>query len=125
MFEGLKNMLRRRFTTSPRVQLGEISFAIFPEIVQRGGQYYLRYQIRMPSGNEFQARMVPFAKSTGDKGYYFFGTPISLPERGHMVERPLDNDGLTRFAKNNAVYWLNPDGSEVHLEIRVEAERHP
>jgi|HubBroStandDraft_6_1064221.scaffolds.fasta_scaffold176094_2 hypothetical protein len=125
MFEGLKKRFFRALAPVPRVALGEISFALFPQIVQRGGQYYLRYQIQMPPGDQFQARMVPFSRITNDKGYYFFGTPISLPERGHLVESPLSSDGLTNFAKTNAIYWLNPDGREVHLEILMEAEHRP
>jgi hypothetical protein len=56
-----------------------------------------------------------------DKAFYFFIAPISQPERGNVIERPLASDGLTEFAQHGAMYWLNPDGSEIPLEIRREA----
>ncbi len=114
--------LRGALAPSPRVALGEVAFSIPPHILQRGEQYYLRYQIKADSGNHPPFRMVPLCKTTSEKGYYFFGTPISFPERGSVVERPLDRDGLTNFARKCAIYWLNPDGSEVHLEVTGSGE---
>ena len=124
MLERLKHIFGEALAPRPQVALGSLSFALFPQIVRRAGRYYLRYQIQVPAG-QFQARQVPFAKKAGDKGYYFFGTPISLPELDHVVASPVDKEGLTEFAEKNAIYWLNPDGSEVHLEVLQEGESQP
>ncbi|MFD7712865.1 hypothetical protein [Streptomyces sp. NPDC059786] len=45
---------------------------------------------------------------------------MSQPERGNVIERALAADELTDFARRGAVYWLNPDGTEIPLEIRQE-----
>lgn len=119
MVDGLLSV-KTALAVSPRVALEEIPFLIFPQIVQRGEQYYLRYQIGVEPGDDMQLRMFPFSRTTREKAYYFFGVSTSFPERGTIVERPLDRDGLTDFARRNAVYWLDPDGSETHIEIKQE-----
>ena len=102
----------------PGVALQDVRFAERPHIVHRGNNYYLRYRVAVDQGSELVLRMVVNAKKAKDKGYYYFIAPISQPEKGNVVERPLASDGFTEFAHQRAVYWLNPDGSEVPLEIK-------
>lgn len=108
----------------PGVALKEVQFAEGPYIVHRGEDFYLHYRVAVNQGGDMTLRMVVDAKRMKDKGYYYFIAPISQPESGHLVERPLASDGLTEFAQRRAVYWLNPDGSEIPLEIKsFEAAR--
>jgi hypothetical protein len=106
----------------PGVSLQDVRFAERPHIVHRGENYYLRYRVAVDQGNKMTLRMVVDVKKVKDRGYYFFIAPVSQPERGNVVERPLAADGLTEFADRRAVYWLNPDGSEIPLEIKEEPE---
>jgi hypothetical protein len=106
----------------PGVALHEVQFEEGPYIVHRGENFYLRYRVAVDRRNEMNLRIVVDAKQVKDKGYYYFVAPISQPERGNIIERPLAFDGLTKFAQQGAVYWLNPDGSEIPLEIKQEPE---
>lgn len=107
----------------PGVALHDVRFAEGPYIVKRGTDYYLRYRIALDRGGNTPMRLVVDASKGNNKGYYFFIAPATLPERGHVVERSLIADGLGEYARRGAVYWLNPDGSEVLLEIKEEPER--
>ena len=65
-------------------------------------------------------------KTTVDKGYYYFAGPLSHPEFGESIERTLDRDELAPLARRNAIYWLDPDGTETRLTIRrVHAKFSP
>jgi hypothetical protein len=105
----------------PGVALQEVQFEEGPYIVHRGENFYLHYRMALDRGR-MTLRMAVDAKEGKDKGYYYFVGPISQPERGNVIERPLAFDGLTKFAQKSAVYWLNPDGSEIPLEIKQEPE---
>jgi hypothetical protein len=109
-------------STKPGVALQEVPFEEGPYILQRGENFYLRYRIALNRGGEMTLRMAVDAREVKDKGYYYFIGPISRPERGNAIERPLALDGLTQFAQKRAVYWLNPDGSEIPLEIKQQPE---
>lgn len=108
--------------TRPGVALQDIQFAEGPYIACRGDNYFLHYRVALNPGTTPGVRMVVDAKKAKDKGYYFFIAPISLPERGNVVERPLAPDGLTEFARRGSMYWLNPDGTEIPLKVRNEPE---
>jgi hypothetical protein len=103
----------------PGSSMNEVAFTIHPYIGEKSGSYYLTYQIDK-NDKESQLLRVIYHKTKNDRAYYFFSVPISHPEFGMLMERPLEKDGLTDFAKRDAVYWLNRDGSEVKLEIRRE-----
>jgi hypothetical protein len=107
-------------STRPGVALHDVGFTEPPYIVHRGDDYYLHYRAATSQGGKMALRVVVDAKQTKDKGYYYFIGPISQPERGNVVERPLASDGLAELARRKAVYWLNPDGSEILLEIKEE-----
>ena len=109
-------------SSRPGVALQDVQFAEGPYIVHRGENYFLHYRVALDQGSNMSLRMVVDTKKSKDKGYYFFIAPISQPERGNVVERPLASDGLTEFAQRRAVYWLNPDGSQIPLEIKEEPE---
>jgi len=102
---------------APGVALEDVRFAEQPHIVKHGKEYYLRYRIATDPSRPMPLRMVLGSRKTTDKGYYYFSVPISHIEPGNVIQRPLADDGLTEFAQRNAVYWLNPDGSEVPLEV--------
>ena len=104
----------------PVLSLNDERFAERPFIMKRGDHYYLHYR-RALEKEHVTLAMVLWTKKTKAKAYYYFSGPTSLFEWGGIVERPLEFDGFTEFARRNAVYFLNPDGSEVKLEIR-EAE---
>jgi hypothetical protein len=102
---------------NPGVFLHDVQFAERPHILKCGDSYYLRYRIAIKHGTVPPLRMVLCSRKGRDKGYYYFSVPISHPESGHVIERALADDQLTEFARRNAVYWLNPDGSEIRLEV--------
>lgn len=102
---------------NPGVSLQDIQFVERPHIVKRGESYYLRYQIATNIGCVTPLRMVLCSRKRQDKGFYYFSVPISHVEPGHVVERALADDQLDELARRNAVYWLNPDGSEIQLEV--------
>jgi hypothetical protein len=107
----------------PGVALDDVRFAEGPHIVKRGTDYYLRYRIALGSSGNTPMRLVVDASKGNNRGYYFFIAPATLPERSNVVERSLAADGLSEYARRGAVYWLNPDGSEVLLEIKEEPEQ--
>lgn len=109
-------------TSRPGVALQDVLVDEGPYIVQRGENFYLHYRLAAGPDERPALRMVVGAEKTKDKAFYFFIGPISYPERGNTIERPLATDGLTDFARRGAVYWLNPDGSKIPLDIRREAE---
>lgn len=96
--------------------LSGVKFSEAPHLVQRDGEYYLRYAI--DNSSPPQLKHLVYAKTENNKAYYFFSIAISHPEFGGLVERPLSGDGFTNYAKQDAVYWLNPDGSEIKLEVK-------
>lgn len=102
----------------PAIALQDIQFAEYPYIIEREENYFLHYRIAINSTQEVPLRRMVYVKKTKDKGYYYFSIPISHPEYGNGEERSLSKDGLTEFARQDAIYWLNPDGSEIHLEIK-------
>ena len=105
----------------PGIALQDVVFAEQPYIVKREDQYYLHYRRALEKEHTTLPRVL-WTKKTKDKAYYYFSTAISHVERGGIIERPLAYDHFTGFAQRNAVYWLNPDGSEVRLQIREAAE---
>ena len=104
---------------SPGAPLHAVRFAQRPHIVQRGDAFFLRYQIDAKPG-DLTMVVVLVAKKTPTKAFYYFSSPISHQEKGRPVDRPLEKDGFTDYARRDAVYWLDPDGTETHLEIRRE-----
>ena len=120
MFDRLKRKLGEVMKPDPGTALQDVAFAVRPHIVKRNDDYVLRYRIRVPEGEQPPLARALVARAGSEKGYYYFSIPVSHPERGQLVERPLAEDGLEDFARKNAVYWLDPDGSEVPLEIREE-----
>lgn len=108
---------------NPRVALHEVRFVEKPHIVKRGDTYLLRYQIAVERGQRPPLTMPLVSKKKKSKGYYYFAMAVSHPESGRRVERNLEEDGLVDLARHNAVYWLNPDKSEVLIEVRDDPAR--
>lgn len=103
---------------TPGIALQEVVFEEGPYILQRGEDFYLVYRLAPGPDNRPSHRMMVDSEKTRDKAYYFFVGAVSFPERGNAIERSLASDGLSEFAKRGAVYWLNPDRSEIALEIK-------
>ena len=105
----------------PGVSLRDARFAEEPYIVKRGPHYYLHYRMALDDrGMALRRVLVP--SDNGDRAYYYLTCFISHPEWGGVVERPLAHDGFTEFARQDAVYWLDPDGTETKLQIMEVAE---
>jgi hypothetical protein len=121
---GWLGLFNSTMAPSPSAALGDISFSIPPYILKCGGKYYLRYQVTRKHDTSLPLQMALYSKKTDKKGYYYFSLPISHPEPGNLVERPLAKDELTEYAGKNAIYWLNPDGTEIHLKIKEAVEHH-
>lgn len=109
-------------TSKPRIALQDVPFDEGPYIVRRGEDFYLSYRLAAGPDERPNLRMIVGSKKVKDKAFYFFIGRVSFPERGNAIERPLTSDGLSEFARRDAVYWLNPDGSEIPLDIRLGVE---
>lgn len=109
---------KKKTAPKPGVNLDQVKFVVPPQILKRDGKFVLRYQVAKEES--LQLTRVLYHKATPNKGYYFFSIPISHSEPGTMVERDLEADGLGPHAENDAIYWLNQDGTEVHLPVHQE-----
>lgn len=101
----------------PGSSLDDIEFSIFPHIVKSNGKYFLQYQISLKENGKPHLVRVVYSDIIEGKAYYYFSAPISHFEKGQIIERSLEKDGLTDFAKLGAVYWLNKDKTEIKLKI--------
>ena len=111
----------------PAHALQDVPVVEGPYIVHRGGDdYYLRIRIdhhQRIGGKHARLNSDVEVDSTtaNGRGYVFFSViRSSTHNEGCMIERHLGAIGMLEFAKRNSVYWLNPDGSTVLLEIREE-----
>ena len=114
--QRLWNQMRGAFAKQPGSNLGDTRFKVFPHILKEGESYFLCYQIAMKPIKPLVK--VLYSKIHEGKAYYFFSVPISHEEYGALVKRNVSEDGFTTYAKNGAVYWLNKDGTETHLETK-------
>lgn len=103
-------------TPKAHSSINEMQFLVYPKIIERDGKYFLQYQIKINSDKLTLVRVV-YRKVMNNKAYYFFSIPISHPEKGNLIERSLEQDGFTQYARRDVVYWLNEDQSEVRLQI--------
>lgn len=101
----------------PLQSLDDFKFSVYPHIVSRDGEYFLQYQIDVSNKEDLALRFPVWHSTASGKVYYYFTVALSLPEPGNLREYPLEADGLTEFAKRDAVYWLNKDYSENKLRI--------
>jgi hypothetical protein len=110
-----------RLGQKPGVSMKAARLAEGPIIIQRGDHFYLRYRRALEDGR-YPLRSLLHARKTADAGYYFFGNPISHPEWGELVERPLAYDGLEELAQRRSIYWLDPDGTKHPIPVRREGQ---
>lgn len=118
LFKRVGDYVRRRLAPKPGVNLDAIKFVVPPQLLERGGKYFLRYQVARD--NLLGLARVLYGRTAPDKAYYFFSIPLSHPEPGTLVERDLEADGFRPYAERDAVYWLNRDETEVHLPVLHE-----
>lgn len=119
LFARWRDQAARRLRPVPEVALRQVTFRLEPHIIRRQGRHLLRYQVAVPADG-LGLRRVLFARKTPQRGYYFFGLPVSRPEDGRIQERLLSLDDLEDHAEDNAIYWLDPDGTETHLDVGGE-----
>lgn len=101
---------------SPVADNREAAFTIAPYILKKNGSFYLVYQVDTKEGTN--VRWVIGERNTKDKLYFFFAGKTSFPEYHHVVLRPVTkNENNIARCKADAVFWLNPDGSEMKLKI--------
>jgi len=100
----------------PVVSIDQMRFRVAPRVVHIDNRYFLEYQIAV-APDVPQTRYVLASSAFQGKGYYFFAGVTSYPEYGDLVRRPLDADHMETYAQSNSIFWLNPDSSEVRLEV--------
>jgi hypothetical protein len=102
---------------SPGLSLRDARVVEGPVLIERSGHVYLRYR-RALEERGLTLRSVLNHKKTKDAAYYFFSGPISHPEWGNLIERPLAYDGTEEFARTGRVFWLDPDGSAHPIPLK-------
>jgi hypothetical protein len=105
--------------SKPGLPLKDANLAEGPVLIQRGEHFYLRYR-RALDDEHVRFCMVLDAKKTKEAGYYFFVGPVSFPEWGNLVERPLAYDDLEKLALAGQIYWLDPDETRHLIPVRRE-----
>lgn len=104
---------------SPGLSLKDARLVEGPVLVERSGHVYLRYR----RGLEERGLTLLSAlhhKKTADATYYFFSLPMSHPEWGNLIERPLAFDKTEEFARQGRVFWLDPDGTTHPIALKRE-----
>jgi hypothetical protein len=98
----------------PDSSIAQVRFKIFPHIARQGESYHLQYQLAATA--KVQWVRTVYKRVRNDTAFFYFRAPISHPEAGQLVMRSVNN-GLIKFAKVDAIYWLNEDGSRKKLKI--------
>jgi hypothetical protein len=106
-------------SSKPQASLKEMRFKVFPYIQKQNGEYFLVYQIDTSGERNMLIKNLEH-KVWNKKAYYYFSFQLSHPEFGQIKKWPVKEDNFKEFAENNSIYWLNPDSSEVKLDIRQE-----
>lgn len=117
IIKSVTEFFNKHFGPQPSVSLDELDFLVRPHIIKRGKKYLLRYQ--MASTEPPQLIRPIQAKRLGNKAYYFFGLAVSRYDLGELVEHDIALDHFIDFVENDQIYWLNKDGTEVDLEVRI------
>lgn len=102
---------------SASVDIKNVKFVTEPHILDKNGDFYLVYQIAK-NEKESNVRLQIGERISDDKFYYFFIGKSSFPEYDHLVLRTVSrNENVIKLFKSDAVFWLNPDATEVRLKI--------
>lgn len=123
IFSKALAFMKKKLEPRPGTDLQQVKFRVEPRIIKRGQQYLLQYQVAKKEDMGLQLTHIVYARKGQDKGYYFFSIPIGHQENLNLMERDVSADGFTTFAKKNAIYWLNRDGSEVQLPVHEHQGR--
>src|SRR2546423_10599319 len=105
---------------SPGLSLKDAHVVEGPVLIERSGHIYLRYR-RALDERGITLAAVLYHKRTKDAAYYFFSVPISHPEWGNLIERPLAYDGTEQLARKGKIFWLDPDGSAHPIRLKKAA----
>jgi hypothetical protein len=101
-----------------RVALNEVRFITSPYISYQDGSYFLNYQVDL---RDDRLRLVIDSRVSDDKGYYFFIGRTSFPEYDLLVSRPIPpGSEMEKFARQDAIFWMNPDKTLVKLQVKQE-----
>ncbi len=117
LFKSIIEHLKRHFGSNPNVNLDELVFLVKPHIIKRDKKYFLHYQIAKT--DPFQLLIPIQSKVCKNKAYYYFGYPVSRYYMEKLVERDVALDDFTSFAQSGRIYWLNKNGTEVQLEVKL------
>jgi len=93
-----------------------------PVLLERSGHVYLRYRRALEQKGITLATLV-YHKKTKAGVVYYFSVPISHPEWGNLVERPLAYDRTEELARNGKVFWLDPDGTMHPIPLEKNTQR--
>jgi hypothetical protein len=99
----------------PSMSLGDVNFVIFPRVLEHDGKYYLNYQV--DTSRDPVVRMLIGQAEQNGRLYFYIEGKTSFPEYKHPVERPIEVPEAGKYITQNAIYWLNADGSETQLKI--------
>lgn len=116
ILKSITEYFSKHFGSQPSVDLDDLDFSVKPHIIKRGKKYLLRYQ--MATTEPPQLIRPIQTKTYNNKAYYFFGLAVSRYDLGELVEHDIALDGFADCVKDNRLYWLNKDGSEVALEVK-------
>ena len=114
----LKQKVTNLLAPKPGINLAELDFIIPPYILKSKEIYFLCYQIS--TAKKKPLKRVLYSRKSKVKAYYFFSIPVSDFENGTLIRRDISQDGFGEYLKSGNVYWLNKDGTEVHLQIKKE-----
>ena len=104
-----------KVTKAPLRSIDEYNFIIYPIVLKKGNSFYLQYQfdVQMKNGI-YTLKTGVSSKITKDKLYYYFSSSTSFSDYGEIHEIAIDS---TSYIEKNAIYWLNPDNTEIKLKI--------
>ncbi len=101
----------------PGIELRDVAFTVFPHIEVADSSTYLSYQITIPQ-NHIENRPQVMGRRINERYYVFFLGRTSFREYGNLKRIPLNGLYDQPIPANlQEVYWLNPDGTEVPLEV--------
>jgi hypothetical protein len=106
---------------SPGLSLSDARVVEGPILIERSGHFYLRYRRALDDQGLTFLSLVCH-KQTKDAGFYFFSVPISHPEWGNLIERPLAYDGTEKLAREGKIFWLDPDGFRHPIPLKKEPQ---
>ena len=98
----------------PNAPLSAFTYIKSPQVEEDGGTFYLRYEFRLACHRPYLG--ISFYRTPKKVLYYFWGARSGTHPCGEMSRSLMDDDNV-EYARNDAVYWIDPDGHETHLKV--------